>query len=188
MALTRKMLKAMDLSEETIETIIEAHADTVTALTNERDTYKEKADTLAEVTRERDTYKAQAEQADGGYKEKYEAEKQAHEQYKAGVAKAELNGKRRDALLSVIKDGGVTREEFQQTLLNVWDLETVELDESGAAKDPDAIKAAIAKDYPGFVAVPGTSPVPPVAPPSGGGPVDLGKMDMADYIAARKKK
>lgn len=169
MALTRKMLKAMGLSEETIETIIEAHVDTVSALTNERDTYKEKADTLAEVTRERDTYKAQAEQADGGYKEKYEAEKQAHEQYKAGVERKELNARKTRALTSAFEAAGVKRESFRNAMLKAWDLDSVELDESGAIKNADGITAAVQKDYADFVATAEDKPVPPNTPPTGNG-------------------
>lgn len=40
MPLTRKMLKAMGIEEDKIEQIIEAHADTVDALRDERDGYK----------------------------------------------------------------------------------------------------------------------------------------------------
>lgn len=57
MALTRKMLKAMGIGEEQIDQIIEAHADTVDALKEERDALKGKAQKLAGVQKELDDTK-----------------------------------------------------------------------------------------------------------------------------------
>ena len=58
MSLTRKMLKAMGIEDEKIDTIIEAHTETVDALKKERDGYKESADKLADVQKELDGLKA----------------------------------------------------------------------------------------------------------------------------------
>ena len=57
MALTRKMLKAMGIEEEKIEQIIEAHAETVDTLKEQRDTLKADSDKLAEVQKELDKAK-----------------------------------------------------------------------------------------------------------------------------------
>lgn len=43
MALTRKLLKSMGLSDEQVETVIEAHTDTVDGLKNELSGLKDKA-------------------------------------------------------------------------------------------------------------------------------------------------
>ena len=53
MGLTRKLLKGMGISDEQIDTIIEAHAETVDALKEQITVYKADADKLAEVERER---------------------------------------------------------------------------------------------------------------------------------------
>ena len=63
MALTRKMLKAMGIEEEKIEQIIEAHAETVDTLKEQRDTFKADADKLAEVQKELDEAKKNLENA-----------------------------------------------------------------------------------------------------------------------------
>lgn len=44
MALTRKSLKAMGLTDEQVDGVIEAHTETVEALKNQRDTYKADAE------------------------------------------------------------------------------------------------------------------------------------------------
>lgn len=163
--------------------LIALHLGVVDPLKDSLQRYRADAEKLPGVQQELDAIKA-----DGGYKEKYEAEKKAHDDYKASVAATELDGKRRKALLKTIRDGGVTREEFQQVILKAWDLSKVELDDADNAKDPEAIKSVINTEYAWAVATPGTPPAPPANPPSVGNPTDLGKLDMAAYIAARKKK
>ena len=46
MGLTRKMLEAMGIENDKIESIIEAHSETVTALKAEREHYKEVAESV----------------------------------------------------------------------------------------------------------------------------------------------
>ena len=55
MALTRKMLKDMGLTEEQIDTIIEGHDETVTALKEERDDWKAEYDKLKADTEAKET-------------------------------------------------------------------------------------------------------------------------------------
>lgn len=49
MALTRRMLKAMGISDEQVDEIIAAHTETVDALKEQRDAYKADAEKLADV-------------------------------------------------------------------------------------------------------------------------------------------
>ena len=52
MALTRKLLKGMGLSDEQVDTIIEAHTDTVDGLKADVSKYKSDAEKLAGVEKE----------------------------------------------------------------------------------------------------------------------------------------
>ena len=180
MALTRKMLKALGLSEETIETIVEAHVETVSAISRERDDYKAKADTVETVTKERDSYKEKAEKA--GDATKVQAEFDA---YKAGVEKRELNARKTTALDAAFKAAGVARDVFRAKMLKTWDMDTVELDEGGKIKDMDGVNAAIQKDWSDFIATNEDKPLPSNNPPSSGGQkftaADIKKMS-ADEI------
>lgn len=180
MALTRKMLKALGLSEETIETIIEAHGDTVTALMNERDDFKAKAEAADGIAKERDTLKEQLSKA--GDAAKVQAE---FDTYKAGVEKKEKNAQKSKALDKAFEDAGVKRDTFRRSMLKAWDMDSVELDDNGAIKDLDGLKAAVQKDYADFLATTDTQGVPPTNPPAGGGQAftkgDIEKMS-ADEI------
>lgn len=71
MALTRKALKAMGLTEEQVDSIVEMHSETVDGLKADVDRYKADAGKLADVQRQLDDLKATAET---GYKDKYDKE------------------------------------------------------------------------------------------------------------------
>ena len=67
MALTRKLLKGMGLTDEQVDTIIEAHTDTVDGLKEQVKAYKADADKLPTVQKELDDLKAAG---DDGWEEK----------------------------------------------------------------------------------------------------------------------
>lgn len=65
MSITRKLLKGMGLTDEQVDTIIEAHTETVDGLKADVSRYKADAGKLAGVQKELDDLKAAG---DGGYK------------------------------------------------------------------------------------------------------------------------
>ena len=67
MALTRKSLKAMGLTDEQVDSIIEMHSETVDGLKEQVKTYKADAEKLPSVQKEVDGLKAAG---DGGWEEK----------------------------------------------------------------------------------------------------------------------
>ena len=85
MALTRKLLKGMGLTDEQVDTIIEAHTDTVDGLKADVTRYKADAEKLPGVQKQLDDLKAAG---DGGYKEKYEKEHSAFEAFKTDLKAA----------------------------------------------------------------------------------------------------
>ena len=58
MALTRKLLKGMALTDEQVDTIIEAHTETTDGLKNQLSQYKADAEKLPGVQKELDDLKA----------------------------------------------------------------------------------------------------------------------------------
>ena len=179
MALTRKLLKGMGLSDEQVDTIIEAHTETVDGLKDKARQNEEAAKKLPDVQKELDDLKAAG---DGGYKEKYEKEHRAFEEYKADVSGKELTGKKKAALDALLKESGVQRDSFRSTLLKGWDLSKVELDDSGKIKDAETITNTVKTDYADFVATTTTSGTPPTTPPAG-----TGRMTKADIAKIADK-
>ena len=82
MALTRKLLKGMGLTDEQVDTIIEAHTDTVDGLKSDISKYKADAEKLPTVQKELDDLKAKG---DDGWKDKHDKVKKDFEDYKNGV-------------------------------------------------------------------------------------------------------
>lgn len=165
MALTRKYLKSLGLTDDQIEGIIEEHTATVDGLKNTAAQYKTDAERLPSVEKELNDLKAAG---DGGYKEKYEAEKKAHADYKAEMEKKELNGRKTAALDAVLQKAGVSRESFRKQIIKGYDLETLEMDGDGI-KDADNFVESIKKEYADFTSIEDVKGVPQVNPPTGGG-------------------
>ncbi len=146
MALTRKMLKAMGIEEEKIETIIDAHTESVNALKQERDTYKEDADKLEGVQKELDDLKNNG----GDWQKKYEKEHEDFEAYKADQTTKETKASKDKAYRALLKDAGVSEKRFD-VILKVTNLDEIELDTDGKIKDADTLKKNIQTDYADFV-------------------------------------
>lgn len=147
MALTRKLLKGMGLTDEQIDTVIEAHTETTDALKHERDSYKTDADKLPEVQRELDDLKAAD---DGGYQEKYEKEHADFEAYKADQAKKEARTAKENAFRNLLRAAGIS-EKRVESVLRVSDIDGVELDENGAVKDADKLTESVRSEWSDFI-------------------------------------
>ena len=168
MALTRKFLKALGIEDDKIDEIVSAHGETVTALKAEIDEAKQGASGLDAVTKERDRYKADLEalQKTSGDAAKVQAE---YDAYKAQVDRDKTAAKKGAALDAVLKKAGVERESFRAQLRKGWDMDTVELEESGGVKDEAALLSRIKADYPDFIGTVNTEGTKPLTPPAGGG-------------------
>lgn len=168
MALTRKMLKGMSLSDEQIDTIIEAHTETVDALKNERDELREKAEQLPDVQKQLDKLKAEAEKGNtDSYKVKYEALKEDFDKYKGEVSAKETKSAKETALRATLKKLGVP-EKHIGSIVKVTDLGGIELDEKGAIKNADAHEKQLREEWSDLIPTEEQRPVTPETPPTGG--------------------
>ena len=85
MALTRRFLAGMGIEDKQIESIIEAHSDTVTALKNERDSYREKAEMVPTLQKQLEEAKADTSLAD--MQAKYDESEKAHKRELSALKK-----------------------------------------------------------------------------------------------------
>lgn len=138
MALTRKLLKGMGLTEEQVDTIIEAHTETVDGLKEDIKKYKGDAEKLSDVQKELDDLKTAG---DGGYKQKYEDEKKAFEDFKAAQTAKETRAAKEKAYRAILKDSGLNERGIEKAV-KYADWEKVELEADGTVKGAsDHIKA-----------------------------------------------
>lgn len=175
MALTRKLLKGMGLTDEQVDTIIEAHTDTVDGLKAEVARYKPDAEKLADVQKELNELKAIS---DGGFKQKYEDEHKAFEDYKREQTAKESRDAKKDAYKSLLKEVGVSEKRLD-AVLKVSDIDAIELDKDGNIKGADKLKDSVKSEWADFITTTTTQGATTSNPPTtNGGNTTLTKADI----------
>lgn len=192
MAITRKLLKGMGLTEEQQDTIIEAHTDTVNGLKADVDRYKADAEKLPGVQKELDDLKGKG---DDGYKAKYDAEHKAFEDYKTSVAAEKTTAAKEKALETALKKIGIADKRIATVAKMAKAdglLDALELDENGAAKDAAKFETSLKDGYGEFVVTTSTQGANTANPPANGGgacSIDaaaFAKMGYADRLKLKK--
>lgn len=161
MALTRKLLKGMGLTEEQVDTIIEAHTETTDGLKADIAKYKGDAEKLPGVQRELDDLKSAG---DGGYKEKYEKEHADFEKYKADQSAKETRQAKETAYRELLKAAGVSEKRIP-AILKVTDLNGIEMD-GEKIKDADKHTQTVKTEWAEFVEKSNTTGANTTTPPA----------------------
>ena len=183
MALSRKFLSALGIEAEKIEHIIEAHTETVDALKNERDKYKEGADKLADVQKELDGLKAV-----GDFKQKYEDEHKAFEAYKAGITAKETRAAKEKAVRAYLESKSITGGNLDIAIRGMGaEIDATELD-GEKIKDTKALDDLIGGAYKSLIVSTKNQGVNTSTPPGGNNPTwtqeQLDAMSDAEYYRA----
>lgn len=180
MALTRKSLKAMGLTDEQVDSIIEMHTETVDGLK----AYKADAEKLPGVQKELDDLKKQvAENKDDGWKDKHDAVKREFDDYKAAQTARDTKAAKETAYRALLKEAGVN-EKRVDAVLRVTDLDKIEL-ENGAVKGAEEVKNAIKTEWAEFITTAGQSGAGMTNPPAGGGNTVPGSKTKDEILAIK---
>lgn len=177
MAITRKLLKGMGLTEEQQDTIIEAHTDTVNGLKADIDRYKADAEKLPGIQKELDDLKGKG---DDGYKSKYESEHKAFEDYKKAVDAEKTTTAKEKALGVLLQKIGVSEKRVQSVAkLAKADglLDKLELDDEGVVKDAAELEKSLKDGYGEYITTTSTQGANTPNPPANSGGA---KLSMAD--------
>jgi hypothetical protein len=178
LAITRKLLKGMGLTEEQQDTIIEAHTDTVNGLKADVDRYKADAEKLPGVQKELDDLKGKG---DDGYKEKYESEHKAFEDYKKTVDAEKTTAAKEKAVEAVLKKIGVSEKRLQSVAkLAKADglLDALELNDDGAVKEADKLEKNLKDSYSEYITTTSTKGADTPTPPANSGGANLTMADI----------
>ena len=163
MALTAKMLKGLGLTDEQRESILEAHADTVNEIKAERDRLKLDAEKLESVQKELENLKAIG---DGGYKEKYEKEHKAFEDYKADVTAKESKAAKEKAVRAYFESKNITGANLDLAMRGCGEeMAALEMD-GEKIKDTKILDALVDGTYKGLVSTTQTKGANPANPPA----------------------
>ena len=163
MALTAKMLKGLGLTDEQRESILEAHADTVNEIKAERDRLKLDAEKMEAVQKELDNLKAMG---DGGYKEKYEKEHKAFEDYKADITAKESKAAKEKAVRAYFESKNITGANLDLAMRGCGEeMAALEMD-GEKIKDTKILDALVDGTYKGLVSTTQTKGANPANPPA----------------------
>ena len=167
MALTRKSLKAMGLTDEQVDSIIEMHSETVDGLKEQVKTYKADAEKLPNVQKELDDLKAAG---DGGFKEKFEKEHSDFENFKKTIQEKETKAAKESAAKAFFESKGITGNSLEIAMRGS-SAEIAALDLDGEKiKDSSALDALVNGTFKALVSTTTTKganiPNPPVTTPN----------------------
>lgn len=183
MALTRKLLRSMGIEDDKIDQIIDAHAETVNALKDERDEFKDAADRLKEAEAELEGLKAKP--ADD-FKEKYEKEHADFEAFKVDTAKAAADREKKSLYRKLLTDAGVDPKRMD-AVMRVADLSDIAV-EDGAIKDADKVAEKVRGEWSDFIPATGTKPAKVDTPPAGAGDGAAEPKSLGDALRQRYTK
>lgn len=166
MALTRKLLKGMGLTDEQVDTIIEAHTDTVDGLKADVSRYKTDAEKLPGIQKQLDDLKTAG---DGGYKAKYEKEHSAFESYKADITAKESKAAKEKAVRAYFEGKNIKGANLELAMRGCGEeMAALELD-GDKIKDTKALDALIEGTYKGLISTAQTQGANPANPPANTG-------------------
>lgn len=186
MALSRKYLQGMGLTEEQINAIVEANEETITGLKAEIEKYKtasEKSESqLSKVQKDLDTFKKAAEESDSKnpWKVKYEGIKEEFENFKTEEKAKATKSAKIEAYKKLCKEVGVSEKRID-AIIKVTSFDDIKLDKDGKLEDVDNLKTNIKTEWSDFIVTEGTKGANTSTPPSNTG----GKMSKDDILAIK---
>lgn len=169
MAFRRNTLKAMGLTDEQVESVIELHTETVNALKADIDKFRDDSEKLTEVKEKLDKAQKELETVKkDDYKGKYESEKAAHDKLKADIATNETKAMKSSAFKAMLKEKGYSENAINKITKYGGYVDGVELDENNTVKDSEKLMNSIETEWSEYKPQAGTSRHTPVTPPVGG--------------------
>lgn len=178
MALTRAFLRGLQLTDEQVSAIIEAHAETVDGLKAVNSDLQGKLDAAA----------ADAEKAKD-FESQYNTVSKELESYRAEVEGEAARRAKQDAYKALLIDAGVSGKRIDAIMRCDSDaIDALEIDDAGGVKDAETVTSAIKESWGDFItsaAVVPAAPVatPPTAPAASYSAADLRGMSAAEINA-----
>ena len=158
MALTRKMLSAMEISEDKISEIMSAHLATVDEIKDERDKLKSEVDDLKSTGKDLEKIKADLDKANSeldelkgaGWEEKYNKLKGEYDTFKTDTEAKATKTAKETAYKQLLLDAGISDKRIA-SILKVSDVDSVKLDKDGKIEDADKLTESVKTEWADFI-------------------------------------
>lgn len=174
MALSRKYLSALGIEGDKLDEIIDAHAQTVNALKEERDTYKAKAEGLKvqanripELEQKIADFEAEK-SGENVWETKYNELKSEFETYKSDVENKELVSAKEKAYKKLLLSANVSDKRID-AIMRISNLDEIELDDKGEIKGADKLTENIKSEWADFIVETDVKGAQTATPPANNG-------------------
>lgn len=160
MALTRKMLSAMDIPAEKIDEIINAHTETVNALKDDRDKAQKEIDDLKGSVGDIDSLKKELEKANaelekiksGDWEKKYSDLKSEYSTFKADTEAKATKAKKESAYKQLLMDAGVSLKRIDSVIkVSGSKIDEIAFDDDGKVKDSEKVIDSVKEEWADFI-------------------------------------
>lgn len=162
MALTRKMLSAMDISAEKIDEIINAHTESVNALKDERDKIqkeynelKEQVGDVADTRKQLESANAELEKIKSSdWEKKYKDLKSEYDGFKADTEAKATKSAKESAYKKLLTDAGISAKRIDSILkVSGSAIDEIKFDKDGNVEDADKIVESVKTEWADFISV-----------------------------------
>ena len=151
MALTRKMLAAMEISEEKIGEIMNAHLATVNEIKDERDTLKADANKLSAVEKELESAKEKLEAyKTGDWENKYNSLKGEYDSYKTETEAKAVKASKEAAYKQLLLDAGISDKRIA-SVMRVSDIDSIKLNSDGKIDEAEKLTESVKTEWADFI-------------------------------------
>ena len=185
MALTRKFLEGMGIDEKQVESIIEAHTETVNGLKAQRDKAQEEAKRVPDLQKQLEEAKA-ANEGSGEWERKFKKEHEAFESYKTQVSTEKAEAEKAKANRSMLTAAGIDPKRLD-SIMRVTDLKDIVM-EDGKLKDEEKLAEAAKKEWADFVVKKRTEGSNPANPPRNDKGIEGADPEIAKMLKARHER
>lgn len=166
MALSRNFLKALGLTEEQVNSIVEAHTETISGLKDELKTEREKANRLGEVEKELNDLKT-TNAGKPNFEELYNADHTALENLRSEIAAKEARTAKEAAIGAFFEKNNIVGKQKKIAMMAIkGDIDGYEVDEDGKLKDTKPLETLIKEDFAGLVSTTRTEGAGIAEPPA----------------------
>lgn len=177
MALTRRQLSALGIEPEKIDQIIEAHAETVTALKDEIEKFKADADKLPDIQKELTELKKSIEGKDYDKLQKefedyktneYGKLKKEFDDYKVEIQNEKTQAAKEAAYREALKDANLSENGVKKAV-KYADWSGVEIGDDGKLKNAKELVKAAREEWAEYIVKTEQQGAQTANPPGGGG-------------------
>jgi hypothetical protein len=161
----------MGIEDKQVESIIEAHTETVNGLKADRDKYKEQAEKVPDLQKQLEEAQA-ASNGEDEWQQKYNEEHQAFEDFKAQIQTERADAEKAQAYRGMLMAAGIDPKRID-AIMKVTDLSDVEM-EDGKLKDQGKLEESAKEEWADFVLKTFTKGSNPATPPESKGNVPEG--------------